>query len=107
MTRGKYRRYNEKTSYVKERIHDKMAMSESTFSIKLAEAMDMRSRVNFERFKHFVGETIIINRIIESNEKERTVGGVVVGLYPHFLLIDCGNYKTSISYKDLCLGGRT
>lgn len=60
--------------------------------------------IRMERAKHFIGERMIINRPIPGTEKGRTVGGVVVGLYPHFILLNCGFYKTSITYKDLLLG---
>jgi hypothetical protein len=66
----------------------------------------MRRRVIDEKSKHFIGEKITLNRIIESNEKERTVGGRVIGIYPHFLLLSCGNYRTTVSYTDLVLGAK-
>jgi len=66
----------------------------------------MKRRVIEEKGKHFIGEKITLNRIIESNEKERTVGGRVIGIYPHFLLLSCGNYRTTVSYTDLVLGAK-
>lgn len=74
----------------------------------LSNGIYMTSLIRTEQFKHYIGEKIIINRRIEMPDGNisRTLGGVVVGLYPHFLLLDCGNYKTSISYKDLVLGGK-
>ena len=66
----------------------------------------MYRMVHDEKFKHYIGENVIINRVIKYPEAERTVGGCVIGIYPHFLLLDCGSYKTTISYKDLILGGK-
>lgn len=66
----------------------------------------MYDRVAAERYRHYIGEKVILNRLIQSNEREKTVGGVVVGLYPYFLLVDCCNYKTSVTYADLVLGGK-
>lgn len=106
--RGKYRSYNEtpKKRKVKESqkyIH-RVSEPADTRGMKIDMGKQMYRRVLDERFKHYIGEQVIINRMIESNEKERTVGGVVVGLYPHFILLDCGFYKTTVSYKDLVLG---
>lgn len=67
----------------------------------------MTRKIRNEKAKHFIGERIILNRQIDRKEKGRTIGGVVIGIYPHFLLLDCGFYKTTISYKDLVLGAKT
>ena len=106
--RGSYRGYN-KQRYEKTYASTKSGYrtpNEVTAGAKIASGKAMFKAERFEKFKHFIGEQIIIHRQIQSNEKERTVGGCVVGIYPHFLLLDCGNYKTTISYKDLLLGGR-
>ena len=66
----------------------------------------MRDRVTAEPCKHFIGEKIVLDRQIEKDYKERTNEGRVIGIYPHFLLLSCGNYKATISYKDLVLGGK-
>lgn len=102
--RGKYRQYNNEP---KKREKRSVAEYDTTGIRKRVDGRQMYGRVAAERYRHYIGETIILNRLIQSNEKERTVGGVVVGLYPHFLLVDCGNYRTSVTYKDLVLGGRT
>lgn len=101
--RGSYRSYNQDRREGQLPVSDKGSLYES----KVKTGIDMSSRVAAEPLKHYIGEKKTINRFIESNEKERTVGGVVIGLYPHFLLLDCGNYKTTVSYTDLVLGGRT
>ena len=101
--RGSYRSYNQNRREGQLPISDKGA----SYVSKVKTGIDMSSRVTAEPLKHYIGERVIINRLIESNEKEKTLGGVVIGLYPHFLLIDCGNYKTTVSYTDLVLGGRT
>ena len=108
--RGKYRQYNNLMNKRKDKREKWVEKPQQTFQNtdyrKKVVGRDMYSRVAAEHSKHYIGERVILNRFIEKNEKERTVGGVVVGLYPHFLLIDCGNYKTSVTYKDLVLGGR-
>lgn len=103
--RGKYMTYNEPKP--KKREKRSVAEYDTTSIRKREEGHQMYGRVAAERYRHYIGETIILNRLIQSNEKERTIGGVVVGLYPHFVLVDCGNYCTSVTYKDLVLGGRT
>ena len=100
--RGSYRNYNQNRREGQMPSIDKG----STYKSRVKAGVDMSSRVAAEPLKHYIGKRIIINRFIESNEKERTIGGVVIGLYPHFLLLDCGNYKTTVSYTDLVLGGR-
>ena len=102
--RGKYRQYNNEP---KKREKRSVVEYDTTAIRKREVGHQMYDRVAAERYRHYIGETIILNRLIQSNEKERTVGGVVVGLYPHFVLVDCGNYRTSVTYKDLVLGGRT
>ena len=101
--RGSYRNYNQNRREGQTPSINKG----STYESRVKAGIDMSSRVAAEPLKHYIGERIIINRLIESNEKEKTLGGVVIGLYPHFLLIDCGNYKTTVSHTDLVLGGRT
>ena len=65
-------------------------------------------RVRDEKNKHYIGEKVIINRRVDTRtgESHRTMGGCVIGIYPFFLLLDCGNYKTTVSYTDLVLGGK-
>ncbi len=98
--RGKYRQYNEPKKHI---VRTGIMRSDE----KIGQGQMMYRRIHDEKLKHYIKEKIILNRVIEYPEKERTVGGVVIGLYPHFLLVDCGNYNTTISYKDLVLGGRT
>lgn len=101
MERGKYRQYNTYTGK-----QNRIAHNPETRDSKIGNGKIMYRRVHDEKFKHYIGEKIILNRIIEPNEKERTVGGVVIGLYPHFILLNCGFYKTTVTYKDLVLGVR-
>ena len=68
--------------------------------------LQMKKAITSERCSHYIGEKIVIKRKIDNKEKEKTVDGCVIGIYPHFLLLDCGNYNTTISYKDLVLGGK-
>ena len=105
MARGKYRQYNE-PSLIKKRARSEQRTNNPTEVRKRTDGENMYDRVAAERYRHYIGENVIINRLIWSNENARTVGGVIVGLYPHFALIDCGNYKTSVTYKDLVLGGK-
>lgn len=108
--RGKYRRYNglwEKGSKKIKLIEEKDVSTKfSTEHARKIAGKGMYDRVAAERYRHYIGEKVILNRFIEKNEREKTVGGVVVGLYPHFVLVDCGNYKTSVTYTDLVLGGK-
>ncbi len=105
--RGKYRSYNE--GFEKKKVNkgdtDVSTKFTNEYSRKIA-GRTMYDRVAAERYRHYIGEPVILNRLIQSNERERTIGGVVVGLYPHFVLVDCGNYKTSVTYTDLVLGGK-
>lgn len=110
MKRGKYRRYN---GLMEKRAKKKKLIEEKDVSTKFSNeharkiaGRTMYDRVAAERYRHYIGEKVILNRLIQSNEHEKTVGGVVVGLYPYFLLVDCGNYKTSVTYADLVLGGK-
>lgn len=106
MARGKYRQYNE-PSTIKKRTRSEEQAKNPTEVRKRIDGQQMYDRVAAERYRHYVGETIVLNRFIEKNEREKTVGGVVVGLYPHFVLVDCGNYKASVTYADLVLGGKS
>lgn len=101
--RGKYRQYNDKE---KVPCFQRFKPKDVSFMHKVHNGKDMYSRVAAERWKHYIGEKIILNRPIQSNENLRTVGGVVVGLYPRFLLIDCGFYKTTVQYTDLVMGAK-
>ena len=120
--RGKYKSYLGKSKGVKktkkvvvekvekkEPVKKRRTLNSSVSLQNILEGIDMSNAVAFEKHKHFVGEKIVLNRKIDlpdKRENARTAGGVVIGLYPHFLLVDCGNYKTTVSYKDLVLGGK-
>ena len=110
MKRGKYRRYNglwdKKQKKIKLIEEKDVSTRDTTEYRRKIVGKRMYDRVAAERYRHRVGEKIILNRLIQSNEKERTVGGVIIGLYPHFILLDCGNYKATVSYVDLILGGK-
>ena len=106
--RGKYRAYNKGFEGFK-----KVNKGDADVSTKFTNEHErkiagsaMYYRVAAERYRHYIGEKRTINRLIQSNERERTIGGVVIGIYPHFLLLDCGNYNTTITYTDLVLGGK-
>jgi hypothetical protein len=107
--RGRYRKYTkdqrrraQRKQYAKNYKATEWQMKavrEETFGAKIAAGRRMFVRaVYLEKLNHFIGKHIVI--------KERDVDGLVVGIYPHFLLVDCGDYKTTISYTDLVLGGR-
>ena len=110
--RGKYRQYD-KNKYNKNYKStgngwELKAMNESTYETKISEAIRMAAKVHMERFKHYIDdevpEVISLERFARyPQEKDTDVDGLVVGIYPHFLLVDCGNYKTTISYKDLVM----
>lgn len=110
--RGSYRKYNKK-SYAKNYKSTGLgwelkAVTEETFGKRIADGLRMASKVHSERFRHYVDtecpEVISLDRFTRyPQEKGTNVDGLVVGIYPHFLLVDCGNYKTTISYKDLVM----
>ena len=98
--RGKYRQYNIRAGA------SKQSEKGSTYEHNLSEGLYMADRVAAERCRHYIGEELILNRKFDKGLKGLTIGGVVIGLYPHFILLDCGNYKASITYTDLVLGGK-
>lgn len=70
----------------------------------------MYKDITNEKSKHFIGERIKLKRDHYKTEKEECVDGYVTGIYQHFLLLKCyakdgSTYNTSISYKDLIMGG--
>lgn len=87
--------------------NDRATRSQIRLDTLISNGIYITGLIRTESLKHYIGEKIVINRRIElpDGNVSKTLGGVVVGLYPHFLLLDCGNYKTSITYKDLVLGG--
>ena len=97
--RGKYRQYNEPK---RNAVRSGLMRSDE----KIGQGQIMYRRVHDEKFKHYIGEKRTLNRVSEYPEKDKTIEGVVIGLYPYFILLDCGEYNTTISYKDLILGGR-
>lgn len=102
--RGSYRGYNKEryaNNYKSTGDHIRVAMQEETFVSRKFEGKDMYMKVKCGWAEHFIGEVVKVHRQTWSNEKEKTVDGLVVGIYPHFLLLDCGNYKTTITYTDL------
>lgn len=112
--RGRYRKYTkdqrrraQRKQYAKNYKATEWQMKvvrEETFGAKVAAGRRMFVRaVYLEKLGHFIGEHMVVKRQAISNEKERDVDGLVVGIYPHFLLIDCGDYKTTISYTDLAI----
>ena len=99
--RGKYMQYN----------NDKVNVKKS----KIAHLQNLRNtgkgmhdRVAAERCKHFIGEKMVLNRRIDKDlgGAGPTIEGRVIGIYPHFLLLHCGNYKATATYIDLILGGK-
>lgn len=101
--RGSYRGYNKEryaNNYKSIGDHKRIAMQEDTYLSKKFAGKDMYTKVKRGIAEHFIGEVVKVHRQIQSNEKEKSVDGLVVGIYPHFLLLDCGNYKTTITYAD-------
>ena len=62
---------------------------------KIIDGMNFANAVKREKAKHFIGEKVAV----------RGIKGEVIGIYPHFLELKTENYKMSVSYKDLLLGG--
>lgn len=88
--------------------YDLDAFHSSTVDLNKQIGLSFADRVRDEKLKHYIGEKIILNRKTDfrTGESHRTMGGCVIGIYPFFLLLDCGFYKTTVSYKDLVLGGK-
>lgn len=104
--RGKYRQYDAVKKYNKRAGASKQSEKGSTYEQLLAAGINMADRVAAERCRHYIGKELILNRKFDKDLRGLTVGGVIVGLYPHFILLDCGNYKATITYTDLVLGGK-
>lgn len=96
--RGKYMQYNNDTTKKSKVAHIQHLRNTGR---------GMYDRVAAERCKHFIGEKMVLNRRAEKDfGMGPTVEGRVIGIYPHFLLLHCGNYKSTVSYMDLILGGK-
>lgn len=98
--RGKYMSYNTVSHNAREShqstLHNLKMIGKNTYD-----------RVAAERCRHYIGEKMIINKKVDKETSAgETVEGRVIGIYPHFLLLHCGNYKTTVSYIDILLGGR-
>jgi hypothetical protein len=83
-------------------VHTKEA---ATAEQKITQGIIFAKRVAREKCKHHIGEKIVLNRRIPGSDAV-IVGGVITGLYPHFVLVDCGFYNATISYKDMVLGAK-
>ena len=103
---GKYMQYLQEKKQKTEGIKNPDYVVDSRVHDTVKLGKDFAKRISAEKNKHYIGERIVLNREIDPRFKERTMGGCVIGIYEHFLLIDCGNYKSTISYKDLVLGGK-
>lgn len=103
--RGKYKGYNKKyyDNNFKTTQYHRADNAEQTFLSKLYLGSLMYQNVLEESKNHFIGERIAFKKG-EYPERTEDVGGLVVGIYPHFLLLDCGNYKTTVPYEDLIIG---
>ncbi len=102
----------EEKQYKKNIMADRTAMGlikDVTFTSRLVDAIAMKQAVDSEKAKHFIGEHIKFTRKKYEETKgakiDISVDGYVEGIYPHFLLLKCKNYKTTVSYKDLILLG--
>lgn len=98
--RGKYMSYNTVSHNAREShqstLHNLKMIGKNTYD-----------RVAAERCRHYIGEKMVINKKVDKETSAgETVEGRVIGIYPHFLLLHCGNYKTTVSYIDILLGGR-
>ena len=108
--RGHYRKYlggkKRKQDHIKSVGEGKLsaAGNSETDEVKIAAGRRMYIMVVYlEKLNHFIGETITIEKESFFKDRSEYIEGKVIGIYPHFLLVDCGEFNTTVSYKDILL----